>query len=153
VAAYTKHAPSLRIDAGMVTDPRGALTRALAFVEANRDTAPLVYSTADPAEVAAQQARHGAVPLAAAFDHFFASLAQNAIEAGFGRVIVAGGETASAVAGSIGSGAFEIGPEIAIGVPALRALGDRDVVLALKSGNFGGPDLFDRAVSVLRGGQ
>ena len=153
VAAYTKHAPSLRIDAEMVTDPQGALTRALAFVEANRDTAPLVYSTADPAEVAAQQARHGAVKLAAAFDHFFASLAQKATEAGFGQVIVAGGETASAVAGSIGYGAFEIGPEIAIGVPALRALGDRDVVLALKSGNFGGPDLFDRALSVLRGGQ
>ena len=33
----------------------------------------------------------------------------------------------------------------------MRATGARPLALALKSGNFGGPDFFDRAVEVLAG--
>lgn len=40
------------------------------------------------------------------------------------------------------------GPEIAAGVPALRD-SNRDLVLALKSGNFGGTDFFNDALNVL----
>jgi 3-dehydrotetronate 4-kinase len=149
IAAYQTHAPSLRVDDVVLTDPDNALARAIAFVKANRHAAPLVYSTADAADVATLQLRHGAAALTVAFEHFFASLAQSAVTAGFGRLIVAGGETSGAVASNLGSGAFEIGPEIAPGVPALRTLGAPDLVLALKSGNFGDVDFFDRAVAVL----
>jgi uncharacterized protein YgbK (DUF1537 family) len=45
---------------------------------------------------------------------------------------------------------MEIGPEIDPGVPALRVIG-RDLALALKSGNFGAPDFFERAPNVLAG--
>ena len=41
--------------------------------------------------------------------------------------------------------ALEIGPEIDPGVPWTRAIGGRDMVLALKSGNFGAPDFFLKA--------
>jgi uncharacterized protein YgbK (DUF1537 family) len=49
----------------------------------------------------------------------------------------------------LGLAAFLLGPEIAPGVPVLRTIGDRDLVLALKSGNFGGPDFFARALTAM----
>jgi len=61
---------------------------------------------------------------------------------------VAGGETSGAVVTGLGLRALEIGPEIDPGVPAMRASG-RDLALALKSGNFGAPDFFEKAVRML----
>ncbi|RVJ02737.1 nucleotide-binding domain containing protein, partial [Sinorhizobium medicae] len=48
--------------------------------------------------------------------------------------------------------AFLIGPEIAPGVPLLRTIGSagNDMLLALKSGNFGGEDFFATALSMMR---
>jgi uncharacterized protein YgbK (DUF1537 family) len=42
---------------------------------------------------------------------------------------------------------MEIGPEIDPGVPAMRA--DENLVLALKSGNFGADDFFEKAANRL----
>jgi len=44
--------------------------------------------------------------------------------------------------------AFEIGPEIDPGVPALHAVGST-MTLALKSGNFGSVDFFAKAAKRL----
>jgi uncharacterized protein YgbK (DUF1537 family) len=41
------------------------------------------------------------------------------------------------------------GPEIDPGVPWTRSIGVPDVALALKSGNFGGPDFFLKAWKML----
>ena len=48
--------------------------------------------------------------------------------------------------------AFLLGPEIAPGVPVLRSVGGSqgDMLLALKSGNFGGPDFFSDALRLMR---
>jgi uncharacterized protein YgbK (DUF1537 family) len=46
---------------------------------------------------------------------------------------------------ALGVRALAIGPEIAPGVPWTAAVGGDPVLLALKSGNFGGPDFFTRA--------
>ncbi|RJL08607.1 3-oxo-tetronate kinase [Paracoccus siganidrum] len=64
-----------------------------------------------------------------------------------GRLVVAGGETSGAVVSALGVAALRIGTEIDPGVPwtlALGPSGDRITPLALKSGNFGGPDFFLR---------
>jgi uncharacterized protein YgbK (DUF1537 family) len=47
--------------------------------------------------------------------------------------------------------AFLLGPEIAPGVPLLRSVGQDgpDLLMALKSGNFGGPDFFEKALSLM----
>jgi uncharacterized protein YgbK (DUF1537 family) len=47
---------------------------------------------------------------------------------------------------------FLVGAEIAAGVPVLRAVGARDggMLLALKSGNFGGPEFFSDALKLMR---
>jgi uncharacterized protein YgbK (DUF1537 family) len=45
--------------------------------------------------------------------------------------------------------AFAIGPEIDPGVPALRTLNGRPLAIALKSGNFGAEDFFEKALRAL----
>ena len=68
---------------------------------------------------------------------------------GFARFLIAGGETAGAVVAALGVTMLDIGPEIAPGVPWTRSIQGPDLALALKSGNFGGPDFFLRAWSLL----
>lgn len=109
---------------------------------------PLIYSSDHPAEVEAIQARHGREPLAHALDGFFGALAIAAVQHGGRRIICAGGETSGSIVQAVGATRLEIGPAIDQGVPALRVVG-RPLVLALKSGNFGGPDFFSRAAAVL----
>ena len=68
---------------------------------------------------------------------------------GVRRLVVAGGETSGAAVDRLGIPAFLIGPEIAPGVPVLRTIGTThgDMLLALKSGNFGGEDFFAAALA------
>jgi uncharacterized protein YgbK (DUF1537 family) len=77
-------------------------------------------------------------------ESMLADVARELTAAGVTRMIVAGGETSGAVVNGLGVAALEIGPEIDPGVPWCRAVG-RDLVLALKSGNFGSPDFFVKA--------
>jgi uncharacterized protein YgbK (DUF1537 family) len=65
------------------------------------------------------------------------------------KILTAGGETSGAVVEGLSLAQLEIGPEIDPGVPALRA-GDT-LVLALKSGNFGSVDYFEKAAGILAG--
>ena len=64
---------------------------------------------------------------------------------------MAGGETSGAVVSALDLGALTIGPEIDPGVPVLVSGGDRPLGLALKSGNFGAPDFFQKALDKLAG--
>ncbi|WP_417725995.1 3-oxo-tetronate kinase [Roseovarius sp.] len=108
---------------------------------------PMIYSSADPARVAQDQARFGAAAVAAAIEAFFAGVAQALVARGVTRLISAGGETSGAVVSGLSLGQLEIGPEIAPGVPVMRA--NDALVLALKSGNFGGPDFFAEAARIM----
>ena len=86
-----------------------------------------------------------------ALDYLFAEVALRLVQSGFARLVIAGGETSGAVALAFGRPAFEIGPEIDPGVPALLVPGEPPFALALKSGNFGGDDFFGKALRVLAG--
>ena len=110
---------------------------------------PLGYSSADPVEVKAVQARFGRDAAAAAIETFFADLARLAVAAGITRIITAGGETSGAVVEALDLEELIIGPEIDPGVPALRA--GPQLVVALKSGNFGAEEFFEKAAGVLAG--
>lgn len=129
--------------AGRVT-PQDAADWALA-----QDGLPLVYSSADPAAVAAVQAQHGTDIVAARLDAFFAETARRLVAGGVTRLLTAGGETSGAVVEGLGVESLEIGPEIDPGVPAIHA--GRNLVLALKSGNFGAEDFFAKAARILQG--
>ena len=65
---------------------------------------------------------------------------------------MAGGETSGAVVQALGVKGLEIGPMIDPGVPATVSIGRTPpLALALKSGNFGGPDFFLRAFTRMPG--
>ena len=129
----------------------GTLTpaSAIAFLQAHSREAPLAYSTADPATVATAQQRHGRERVAHAIEQFFGQVAAGLVEAGVTRLVIAGGETSGAVVSALGVRAVDIGPEIDPGVPVLFA---GDLALALKSGNFGAADFFDKALHLMERG-
>ncbi len=153
IAAYAGEHPVLKLAIAAGLDPGPEAARAQAFVLAHRGAAPLVHASADPAELAENQARHGAAATARYFETILTELAAGAVAAGFTRLVVAGGETSGAVAAGLGTGPLLIGPEIDTGVPAMRTQGARPIALALKSGNFGGADFFTRATAVLAEGR
>ena len=65
---------------------------------------------------------------------------------GLEAVIVAGGETSGRVVSDLGISAIRLGAAIAPGVSWAEAtVGDKRLFLALKSGNFGGIDMFSSA--------
>ncbi|MEM6387276.1 MAG: 3-oxo-tetronate kinase [Pseudomonadota bacterium] len=113
------------------------------------DDVPLIYSSADPETVKAVQDDFGQKRSSAALEQFFADVARASVAGGATRVISAGGETSGAVVEGLGLDALEIGPEIDPGVPALRA--NSNLVVALKSGNFGSEDFFEKANRRLAG--
>lgn len=121
---------------------------AWALAQGNR---PLIYSSADPAVVRAAQEKHSRDRAAGAIEALFAAIARALVAGGIGRLIVAGGETSGAVVEGLGLHSLEIGPEIAPGAPALRSglPNGSALALALKSGNFGGPDFFAEADTIL----
>lgn len=110
---------------------------------------PLAYSSADPSVVAQVQNTFGRERSSEALEGFFAEVARLCAQQGVTRIISAGGETSGAVVGGLSLSTLEIGPEIDPGVPALRAR--PDLVVALKSGNFGAPDFFTKAARVMAG--
>lgn len=110
---------------------------------------PVAYSSADPDAVKAVQEKYGLEASASALEGFFAETARQLVAAGVKRLIAAGGETSGAVVEGLKLAQLEIGPEIDPGVPALRS--SDELVVALKSGNFGAEDFFEKAARVLGG--
>src|SRR5215207_9942500 len=142
--------PVLQVEVEAVME--GAVTpEALAaFVHAHAGEAPLVYSSAAPDKVRMLQDAHGREAIAAALDALFAETAARLVYDGVRRLVVAGGETSGAVVSALSLDALAIGPEIDPGVPALAAADGRPLALALKSGNFGAPDFFAKALRMLK---
>lgn len=62
----------------------------------------------------------------------------------FGRVVISGGETSGRFCQEMGFSGFEVGLPIAPGVPCLFPFGHRDLMVVLKSGNFGSEDFYAR---------
>ena len=145
-AAIAAGLPTLRLDPLALASGEMSAARTIDWVKDQpADRPPLVYSSADPDAVAAAQAKLGRDKAGAIVEEALAAAAIGLADAGFSRMIVAGGETSGAVVNGLGVTALEIGPEIDPGVPWTRAIGGRDMVLALKSGNFGAPDFFLKA--------
>jgi uncharacterized protein YgbK (DUF1537 family) len=79
-----------------------------------------------------------------------ARIAEGLVAEGARRIVVAGGETSGAVVQRLGVRSLRIGTEVDPGVPWTYAEGgSTPLLLALKSGNFGGPDFFLRAFQML----
>jgi uncharacterized protein YgbK (DUF1537 family) len=150
VDAHRRAHPTLAVAVQDVMEGRTAPSELVAFIEANRGQAPLVYSSAAPDDVAAAHARHGREAVSERLEGLFAATARHLVDRGVKRVVVAGGETSGAVAQALELDGLMIGPEISAGVPVLVSEA-RGVALALKSGNFGGEHFFAEALDALAG--
>ncbi|GFE51441.1 HPr kinase [Roseobacter cerasinus] len=146
VARHAARHPARELRAEDIIDGRETPDAVLDWAMITGDL-PLIYSSADPEVVKAVQDQFGRERAASAIETFFADLARLAVARGVTRIITAGGETSGAVVEALDLTTLEIGPEIDPGVPALRA--KPDLVLALKSGNFGAEDFFEKAAGVL----
>jgi 3-dehydrotetronate 4-kinase len=112
----------------------------------------LVYSTARPEAVQAIQARVGVEEAGAMVERTIASIACGLVEHGVRQLVVAGGETSGACVQALGISRLLIGPQIDPGVPwchAASPLAPDGLHVTLKSGNFGTPDFFRKALRVL----
>ncbi|MDY8108735.1 3-oxo-tetronate kinase [Fulvimarina sp. 2208YS6-2-32] len=149
VRRYAKDNPSMEITAEAVMNGGATPDQAARFALEAAGTA-LLYSSANPETVKSAQKRYGRETIAARIEDFFAQTARLLVDGGIERLVTAGGETSGAVVEGLGLSALRIGPEIAPGVPALKTA-DRNLVLALKSGNFGDEAFFEKALALLDG--
>jgi uncharacterized protein YgbK (DUF1537 family) len=153
IASAEATMPVLHLDPEQVVAGRDEARRALAWARDRLKDGPLlIASSSTPDQVAALQARHGRDAAGHAIEQAMADIAEGLVQSGVRRLVVAGGETSGAVVDRLGIPGFLVGAEIAAGVPVLRAVGARDgaMLLALKSGNFGGPGFFSDALGLMR---
>ncbi len=89
------------------------------WVDAQRDAplAPMIYATTEPQTLQRIQAQYGDKASSERVEQLFAALAAALKANGFTRFIVAGGETSSIVAQTLGVEAFHIGPTISLACP------------------------------------
>jgi 3-dehydrotetronate 4-kinase len=153
IANAEKIMPVLHLDPERVVDGKEEARRALAWAADRIGDGPvLIASSSTPDEVAALQLRHGRDAAGHAIEHAMADIAEGLVQSGVRRLVVAGGETSGAVVDRLGIPGFLVGAEIAAGVPVLRAVSAKngEMLLALKSGNFGGPEFFSDALKLMR---
>jgi uncharacterized protein YgbK (DUF1537 family) len=152
IANAEKVMPVLHLDPEQVVAGKEEARRALAWAKERLLEGPvLIASSSTPDEVQVLQARHGREAAGHAIEQAMADIADGLVQSGVRRLVVAGGETSGAVVDRLGIPGFLVGAEIAVGVPVLRAVGaGGEMLLALKSGNFGGPGFFSDALELMR---
>jgi uncharacterized protein YgbK (DUF1537 family) len=153
IAHAEKIMPVLHLDPERVIAGKEEAQRALAWAKDRIGQGPvLIASSSTPEQVSALQSRHGRDAAGHAIEQAMADIADGLVRTGVRRLVVAGGETSGAVVDRLRIPGFLVGEEIAAGVPVLRAVGaDKgEMLLALKSGNFGGPAFFSDALKLMR---
>jgi 3-dehydrotetronate 4-kinase len=158
VAYMHERAPVFTIDPIAAAAGRNIAEEALEWAASRLGDRPILISaTASPEEVAAIQEVLGRERAGALVESILADIARGLVARGARRLVIAGGETSGAVVQALGVTGLRIGRQIDPGVPWTLSLpgnlGEPRLALALKSGNFGAPDFFLRAFSMLSEGQ
>lgn len=147
IADYTEHgAPSYRLRPDELLDGRQDVRSVFEWISM-QESGSLVFSSASPEDLEKSQ-RLGKERVASKIEDTLAGLARTAVQHGYTRIIVAGGETSGAVTQALDYQAFEIGQSVAPGVPVMTPLANPSLRLVLKSGNFGQEDFFARALEM-----
>lgn len=153
VAAWRETRPAFRIDPLAAARGEAVVEQALAFAQTYLDKAEpmLIYATATPDEVKAVQRELGVDRAGHLVESTLAAIAHGLHERGVRKFVVAGGETSGAVVQALNVRTLRIGAQIDPGVPATATVGTQPLALALKSGNFGTTDFFEKALRHLNG--
>jgi 3-dehydrotetronate 4-kinase len=143
--------PVFELDPLATPDAAALAAGALTWAEGKLGAKPIIIAaSAPPEKVAAVQARFGRDEAGALLEDAMARIAAVLVERGVRRMVVAGGETSGAAVRRLGVRSLRIGAEIDPGVPWTLAEGSGpSLLMALKSGNFGGPDMFTSAFDML----
>ncbi|KXV04191.1 hypothetical protein CR51_14365 [Caballeronia megalochromosomata] len=151
VAHWRESKPSFRIDPMSLSRGEPVVQNAVEFAR-KHDEPVLIYATSSPDEVKAVQKELGVEKAGHLVEGALASIARTLRDEGYARFVVAGGETSGAVVQALDVRSLRIGPQIDPGVPATQSIGangDAALALALKSGNFGTTDFFEKALKAL----
>lgn len=147
VAFWREHHPAFQIDPLRPESVQEALNW---WHSQSVETPCLIYATDTPEAVRASQAALGVQEAGERIEQAMGTIAKAATAAGVRRLVVAGGETSGAVTQALAVHQVRVGHEICPGVPWIYAGDASDpIALALKSGNFGGPEFFQDAFDVL----
>ena len=151
IGAARDHLPVLELDVLATPDAAALTAQALDWAKPLLGETPVVIAaSAPPDKVQALQAALGREASGALIEDALARIAAGLVDAGVRRLVVAGGETSGSVVSRLGVQRLRIGAEIDPGVPWTYAEGAGPaMLLALKSGNFGGRDFFAGAFKVL----
>ncbi|TBA98363.1 3-oxo-tetronate kinase [Rhizobium ruizarguesonis] len=144
--------PVLRLDPEQLLAGPDEIAAAISWAGDRISAGPVVVAaSAAPETVSRLQSLYGRGATGHAIETATSIITAELVERGVRRLVVAGGETSGAAVDRLAIPAFLIGPEIAPGVPVLRTVGNAqgDMLLALKSGNFGGEDFFTAALAMM----
>src|SRR5690625_343707 len=148
IAHYRTGYPAFFVDPRRIARGDDVVGEALEFARANlRESAPLFYSVETQAELKQIQAELGVEKSAHIVEAAMGELARGLADLGVRRLIVAGGETSGAAVSSLEIEGIRIGEEVDPGVPWVVSIGDPQIALLLKSGNFGAEDFFEKGVN------
>jgi uncharacterized protein YgbK (DUF1537 family) len=149
VAAWRETRPAFRVDPIALAEGEPVLERAIDWAAPMLGREPmLIYSTSPADEVKAVQSTLGIDQAGLAVERAMAEIARRLYERGARCFVVAGGEVSGAVVSALGVTMLRIGGRIDPGVPWTAAVGgvSEPLALALKSGNFGSVEFFEKAL-------
>ncbi len=152
VAHWLQSRPGFRIDPLALHQGGPVVEQALAFSRAHLSQEPvLVYATSTPQEVTRVQHQIGTERAGQLVEQALADIASALVAQGVRKLICAGGETSGAIVRALGVHTLQVGPQIDPGVPWMTTQRDSvTMAIALKSGNFGTVDFFEKALNMLQ---
>lgn len=148
VEHWQKSRPSFFLDPLLLANGHDQVAEALAWAKDLIQQGPiLIYGSAQPETVKLAQQKLGVEAAGQIVEDALSAVAVGLYEMGVRKLVVAGGETSGAVVKALKIKALRIGATIDPGVPWTLGLRDDPVALALKSGNFGTVDFFEKALA------
>lgn len=150
VAEFAKTGPTLPLDPLEIAEDPATVDRAIDWAKSKLADGPaLIHASAPPESVKAVQEKLGRNEAGELVERAMARIAKALVDGGVRRLVVAGGETSGAVVSALGVKGLHIGAQIDPGVPGTVTMGGQPMALALKSGNFGAPDFFEKALRMM----
>jgi uncharacterized protein YgbK (DUF1537 family) len=145
---WRKSQPSFALDPLMLANGHDQVSEALEWARDLIHAGPvLIYASAKPESVKKTQHKLGVEAAGELIEIALSAVAVGLYHMGVRKLVVAGGETSGAVVKALGVKALRIGALIDPGVPWTIGLLNDPVALALKSGNFGSMDFFEKALA------
>lgn len=149
VEYWKKSRPAFRLDVLALADGDVQIEEAQKWAGRFLPNEPvLIYGSATPDIVKQTQEKLGVERAGSLMERALAKIGRALVEYnGVRKLVVAGGETSGAVVKALEVKSLRIGDPIDPGVPWTIGTGMTDLALALKSGNFGSEDFFEKALA------